>query len=116
MTTTTSHTMKATTEASAPTQSISRDLQSEVKYGVIDAYSVDTDRLMIKFKFFTSINLAMEQMLISAPADAPNFRSWVSMAMIAYQTDRHLAVRYRTPIPGVPQPSPEVFEALELGI
>lgn len=121
MTTTTSHTMKRTTEASAPTQVVSGDPspnpQSKVRFGTVDAYSVDADRLMIKLSVVTGIAGPITgRMLISAAADAPNFRSWVSMAMIAHQTERYLNVRYREPIPGVPQPSPEVFEALELGV
>ena len=86
---------------------------------MVDAYSVDADRLMIKFSVVTGTGGPITgRMLIYAAADAPNFRSWVSMVMIAHQTERYLNVRYSTslPIPGVPAPSPEVFQALELGV
>ncbi len=117
MTTTTSHTMKRTTEASAPTQSVSADPSSlsKVRFGVVDGYSVNANRLMIKFSVLTVAGSLGERMLIYAAADAPNFRSWVSMVMIAHQTERYLNVRYSTVILS-PHPNPEVFTALELGV
>ena len=120
MTTTTSHTMKRTTEALAPTQVVSGNPspnpQSKVRFGVVDGYSVDADRLMIKLSVVTGIAGPITgRMLISAAADAPNFRSWVSMVMIAHQTERYLNVRYSTVILS-PHPNPEVFTALELGV
>ena len=120
MTTTTSHTTKRTTEASAPTQSVSGDPSlislSKVRFGMVDAYSVDADRLMIKFSVVTGTGGPITgRMLIYAAADAPNFRSWVSMVMIAHQTERYLNVRYSTVILS-PHPNPEVFTALELGV
>ena len=116
MTTTTSHTMKRTTEASAPTESVPPSPLSKVRFGMVDAYSVDADRLMIKFSVVTGTGGPITgRMLIYAAADAPNFRSWVSMVMIAHQTERYLNVRYSTVILS-PHPNPEVFTALELGI
>jgi hypothetical protein len=111
--------MKRTTEASAPTESVPPSPLSKVRFGMVDAYSVDADRLMIKLSVVTGTGGPITgRMLIYAAADAPNFRSWVSMVMIAHQTERYLNVRYSTPlpIPGVPAPSPEVFQALELGV
>jgi hypothetical protein len=123
MTTTTSHTMKRTTEASAPTLSVSGDPSplSEVKFGVVHAYSVNADRLMIKFgviPFFAGGET--QRILLSVAADAPHFRSAVSMVMMVVHTDqgpKYLTVRYSlpNPIPGVPAPSPEVLQALEIG-
>jgi len=110
--------MKRTTEASAPTQSVSEEPSplSKVRFGMVDAYSVDADRLMIKLSVVTGTGGPITgRMLIYAAADAPNFRSWVSMVMIAHQTERYLTVRYSTVIPN-PHPSPEVFTALELGV
>jgi hypothetical protein len=107
--------MKRTTEASAPTESVPPSPLSKVRFGMVDAYSVDADRLMIKFSVLTVAGSLGERMLIYAAADAPNFRSWVSMVMIAHQTERYLNVRYSTVILR-PQPNPEVFTALELGI
>jgi hypothetical protein len=116
MTTTTSHTMKRTTEASAPTESVPPSPLSKVRFGMVDAYSVDADRLMIKFSVVTGTGGPITgRMLIYAAADAPNFRSWVSMVMIAHQTERYLNVRYSTVILS-PHPNPEVFTALELGV
>jgi len=116
MTTTTSHTMKRTTEASAPTESVPPSPLSKVRFGMVDAYSVDADRLMIKFSVVTGTGGPITgRMLIYAAADAPNFRSWVSMVMIAHQTERYLTVRYSTVILS-PHPNPEVFTALELGV
>ena len=115
MTTTTSHTMKRTTEASAPTESVPPSPLSKVRFGMVDAYSVDADRLMIKLSVLTVAGSLGERMLIYAAADAPNFRSWVSMVMIAHQTERYLTVRYSTVILS-PHPNPEVFTALELGV
>jgi len=112
--------MKRTTEALAPTQVVSGDPspnpQSKVRFGVVDGYSVDADRLMIKLSVVTGIAGPITgRMLIYAAADAPNFRSWVSMVMIAHQTERYLNVRYSTVILS-PHPNPEVFTALELGV
>jgi len=116
MTTTTSHTMKRTTEASAPTESVPPSPLSKVRFGMVDAYSVDADRLMIKLSVVTGTGGPITgRMLIYAAADAPNFRSWVSMVMIAHQTERYLNVRYSTVILS-PHPNPEVFTALELGV
>lgn len=119
MTTTTSNTMKRTTEASVPTLSISADPQSEVKFGIVHAYSVNADRLMIMFSVVPiQAGPETKRILLSVAADAPHFRSAVSMVMMVVHTDhgpKYLTVRYRLPIPGVPVPSPEVFEALEIG-
>jgi hypothetical protein len=117
MTTTTLRTTKRTTEASAPTP----DPLSEVKFGAVHAYSVNDNGLMIKFSvvpFFAGPET--DRILLSVAADAPHFRSAVSMVMMVVHTDhgpKYLTVRYSTPrsIPGVPAPSPEVFEALEIG-
>jgi hypothetical protein len=117
MTTTTAHTTRRPTKASAPTP----DPLSEVKFGVVHAYSVDDDRLMIKFTvvpFFAGPET--DRILLSIAADAPHFRSAVSMVMMVVHSDhgpKYLTVRYSTPrpIPGVPAPSPKVFEALEVG-
>jgi len=105
--------MKRTTEASAPTESVPPSPLSKVRFGMVDAYSVDADRLMIKFSVLTVAGSLGER--IYAAADAPNFRSWVSMVMIAHQTERYLNVRYSTVILS-PHPNPEVFTALELGV
>jgi len=107
--------MKRTTEASAPTESVPPSPLSKVRFGMVDAYSVDADRLMIKLSVLTVAGSLGERMLIYAAADAPNFRSWVSMVMIAHQTERYLNVRYSTVILS-PHPNPEVFTALELGV
>ena len=125
MTTTTSHTMKRTTEASVPTQGVSPPShdphpigQSEVKFGVVHAYSVDADRLMIKFSvipFFAGPET--RRILLSVAADAPHFRSAVSMVMMVVHTDhgpKYLTVRYSAPLL-TPTSGPEVFQALELG-
>ncbi len=38
------------------------------------------------------------------------------MVMMAFHMGpRYLTVRHSLPIPGVPEPSPEVFQAIELG-
>lgn len=84
---------------------------------MVDGYSVDADRLMIKLSVVTGIaGPVMGRMLISVAADAPIFRSAVSMVMIAHQVERYLNVRYSLPLPGVPVPSPEVFQGIELGV
>src|SRR5437899_3665099 len=123
MTTTTSHTMKRTTEASGPTQVVSGNLSpsplSEVKFGVVQAYAVNADRLMLKFSVVPYfMGPETQRILLSVAADAPHFRSAVSMVMMVVHTDhgpKYLTIRYSLPIPGVPAPSPEVHQALEIG-
>jgi hypothetical protein len=114
MTANTSHTMNKTTEASAPTKS-----KEEVRVGVVHAYSVSADRLMIKFSQVTgSGGPETARILLSVSADAPHFRSAVSMVMMMAHTDhgsKYLAVRYSLPIVLTPVGEPEVNQLLEIG-
>lgn len=64
-----------------------------ITWGSVNSYAVDSDRLMIKLNAG-----AINHPLISVGADAPHFRSAVSMAMLAYHTPGvKLTVRYFKP-------------------
>jgi hypothetical protein len=85
-----------------------------ITWGTVDSYSVDDERLMIKL-----VTGAIGRELIAVRADAPHFRSAVSMAMMAHHTPgTKVSVRYLTPTSAsaiVSNPL-EIRYALELGI
>ncbi|MDQ3566385.1 MAG: hypothetical protein M3436_20695 [Pseudomonadota bacterium] len=74
-----------------PAGSMDSSLGTEhITWGYVDSYSVDEERLMIKL-----VTGAIGRRLISLRADAPHFRTSVSMTMMAYHTPgTKLTVRY----------------------
>lgn len=79
-------------------------------YGLVEAYAVDGDRLMIKLNCG-----AINRKLVQVASDQPHFRSAVSMAMVAHHTGTRLSARYYAQRPDVLESS-DVITATEVGI
>jgi hypothetical protein len=88
-------------------------------WGLVEAYAVDAQRLMIKLNAG-----AISRLLISLDSEAPHFRTVVAMTVMAHHTGRRLTVRYAQPaqvhagplVPGSASSGPEILRAVEVGV
>ena len=93
-----------------PTEQIA--VRNEITWGLVSAYSVDAERLMIKLNVS-----ATRRMLISIRSDAPQFRTAVSMTMLAHHNGERLYVKYVDDLRRVPTADRlEVYNGVEVGL
>ena len=97
--------MVTTTEAP---MKAAADTEEKTASGWVRGFTVDDDRLLIKLDCS-----AIFRMLVAFPADAPNFRTAVSLTMLAYTNNERLSVRYT--LPGRMQ-RPLVTQGIEIGL
>ncbi|MEO8451220.1 MAG: hypothetical protein ABI647_15595 [Gemmatimonadota bacterium] len=80
--------------------------------GMVSAYSVDADRLMIKLNVS-----AIRRMLISVSAASPQYRSAVSATMMAFHNKERIYIRYATPLISTSTTSSlEILQGSEVGV
>ena len=103
--------MVTTTEADTAGKAgqAQRATGDKTTFGWVRAFTVDETRMLIKLDCS-----AIFRLLVKVPADHPNFRTAVSLTMLAHTNKVQLSVRYREP--DGPQRKPKVWEAVEVGL
>ncbi len=82
----------------------------DITWGLVEAYSVDATRMMIKLNAG-----AIAHLLVALRLDEPHFRTAASIVMLAFNEKKRITVRYVQPEP--PKPGwPAVLQAVEIGI
>jgi hypothetical protein len=82
----------------------------DITWGLVEAYSVDATRMMIKLNAG-----AIAHLLVAMRLDEPHFRTAASIVMLAFNEKKRITIRYVHPEP--PKPGGlEVLQALEIGI
>lgn len=95
-----------------PDDLTSTQFASEITWGLVNAYSVNSTRLMIKLDIS-----AVRRALVSIQASSPQFRSAVSMTMLAHHNNDRLSVRYLTdPRFTLANDGLEILPGIEVGL
>lgn len=95
-----------------PDDLTSTQFSSDITWGLVDAYSVNSTRLMIKLNIS-----AVRRALVSIQASSSQFRSAVSMTMLAHHTGDRLYVRYLTdPRFTLANDGLEILPGIEVGL